>query len=133
MGLRATSQGIQAPFAPLFVLRSADMQSTADQIFTKLFNGTNYVVSRVVAVRKTGGTSVACAGGIYPAASKAGTALIGVAQSWVALTGAGKIVDATLAAALGTDAQTAIPILSLTTGSTAAATADLFIYGYIVD
>lgn len=118
---------------PLFVLRNADMQSTSDQAFTKMFGFTNYVITSVVAKRVSGGTSVACAGGIYTAAAKGGSQLIGVAQSWVALTGAGKIVLATLAALLGTDFQTATPILSLTTGSTAAATADVFIYGYVVD
>src|SRR4051812_43362702 len=96
---------------PLFVLRNANMQSTADQAFIKAASFTNYVVTKIIAKRVSGGTSVACAGGIYPAASKAGTALVGVAQSWVALTGAGKIVDATLAAVIGTDIQTATPIL----------------------
>lgn len=118
---------------PLFILRSADMQLTTDQAFTKQGAFTNYVIQRVVAVRKTGGTSVACLGGIYTAASKGGSALIAAAQSWVSLTGAGKILAATLAALLGTDFQTATPILSLSTGSTAAATADIFIYGDIVD
>lgn len=132
MTIRAMA-GANSREAPLFVLRAADMQSTADQAFTKTFTGTNYVVTKVLAVRASGGASVACAGGVYPAASKAGTALVGVAQSWVALTGAGKIVDATLAAVIGTDVQTATPILSLTTGSTAAATADLFIFGNVVD
>lgn len=118
---------------PLFVLRSADMQSTADQTFVKQGQFTNYVISAVVSARKTGGTTVVCAGGIYTAASKGGTPLIAATQSWVLLSGAGKIVIATNAAVLGTDAQTATPILGLTTGSTAAATADLFIYGYVVD
>lgn len=122
-----------SPSRPLFVLRSADMQSTADQAFVKAATFTNYVVTKIIAKRVSGGTSVACAGGVYPAASKAGTALVGVAQSWVALTGAGKIVDATLAAVIATDIQTATPILSLTTGSTAAATADIMIFGVVVD
>ena len=117
----------------LFVLRGANMQSVADQSFTKVGAFTTYVITKALARRVSGGTSVACAGGIYSAAAKAGSQLIGVAQSWVALTGADKIVDATLPALLGTDAQTATPILSLTTGSTAAATADLFIYGTVVD
>ena len=121
------------PQSLLFVLRGADMQSTADQALTKTGAFTDYVITKVIAKRISGGTSVACAGGIYTAASKAGSQLIGVAQSWVALTGAGKIVDATLAALLATDAQSATPILSLTTGSTAAATADILIWGVVVD
>jgi hypothetical protein len=43
------------------------------------------------------------------------------------------MVDATVAGVNVTDVQTATPILSLTTGSTAAATADVFLYGYIMD
>ena len=121
------------PQSLLFVLRSANMQSTADQAFSKLFSGTRYVITKVTALRKTGGTSVACAGGIYTEAAKAGSMLVDVTQSWVALTGAEKIVSATLPALIGTDAQTATPYLSLTTGSTAAATADLFIHGVCVD
>lgn len=116
----------------LFVLRSADMQSAADQAFTKAFTGTNYVVTSVIAARKTGGASVACAGGIYTAASKGGDALVGVAQSWVALA-ASKIVAGTLAALTLTNIESATPFLSLTTGSTAACTADVFIFGVVID
>lgn len=116
----------------LFQLIGADMQSTSDQAFTKLFAGTNYVITKVVAVRKTGGTTVACAGGIYTAASKGGSALVAAAQSWINLTTTNKIVDATLAALIATDLQSATPILSLTTGSTAAATADIYIWGVII-
>jgi hypothetical protein len=116
----------------LFVLRSGDFQSTTDQAFTKMFSGTNYVISRVIAVRNTGAASVAATGGIYSAASKAGSALIGAAQSWLGLSGAGKMVDATLAAVLATDVQSATPLLSLTVGSTGAVTADVFIFGVVV-
>lgn len=118
---------------PLFVLRNANMQSTADQQFTKAGNFTTYVPRRILAKRVSGGTSVACAGGIYTAASKGGDALVAVGQSWVALTGAGKMVDSTIAAVALTDSHTQTPYLSLTTGSTAAATADLFIFGDIID
>lgn len=116
----------------LFVLRDADMQLTTDQPFTKMASVTNYMVTRVVAVRKTGAASVVCSGGLYTAAAKGGVALVAATQSWLALA-AGKIVDAVLAAVVGTDFQTATPILSLTTGSTAACTADLFIYGVSLD
>lgn len=116
----------------LFAVFDADMQSTADRIFEKRFRGSGYLITDVRAVRKSGGTSVACAGGIYTAASKGGTALVAAAQSWVTLTGSGKSVRATVASAAETDFQTATPFFSLTTGSTAAATADIYIYGYVV-
>lgn len=116
----------------LFVLRGADFQSTADQQFTKLFAGTNYRITDICAVRKTGGASVLCAGGIYSAAAKAGNALVATAQSWVTLAANVNVVP-TLAAVVGTALCTTTPYLSLTTGSTAAVTADVFIAGYIID
>lgn len=116
----------------LFELRNANMQLTTDQQFIKQFAGTNYVITKIVAVRASGGTTVACAGGIYTAASKAGSALVAAAQSWINLSGANKIVDATLAALIATDLQSATPYLSLTTGSTAAATANIVIYGIVI-
>lgn len=118
----------------LFAGRGLDFQSTADQALAKQFSGTNFIITKVVAVRKTGGATVAVAGGIYTAAAKGGSALVAAAQSWINLSGAGKIVDATLAAVDATDVQTASPLyLSLSTGSTGAVTADLFIFGIVVD
>lgn len=117
----------------LFVLRGADFQLTTDQAFLKCGTFTTYMVDRVIGRRVSGGASVACAGGIYTAAAKGGSALVAAIQSWLGMSGAGKIQDASLAALVLTDAQTATPILSLTTGSTAAVTADVFIYGLILD
>lgn len=117
----------------LFTLRGANMQLTTDQAFTKRGAFTLYMPTFIVAICKTGGVTVACAGGIYPAASKAGTALVASGQSWTNLTAANKIVSATLTAGMVTDAQSATPILALTTGSTAAVTADLLIMGIILD
>lgn len=116
----------------LFVLRSANMQLTTDQQFTKVFAGTNYVTTNVVAARKTGAASVACLGGVYTAASKGGDALVAATQAWVTLA-AGITVNASLAAIAGTAIESATPYLALTTGSTAACTADVFIYGFCID
>lgn len=117
----------------LFVLRGADMQSIADQAFAKVGTFTDYEIAKATAKRKTGGASVACTGGVYTGAAKTGSALVAATQSWLGLSGAGKIQQAALAAVVGTDAQSATPILSLTTGSTAACTADIFIFGVILD
>lgn len=117
----------------LFAGRGLDFQSTSDQPLVKQFTGTNYVITKVIAVRKTGGASVACSGGIYTAAAKGGSALVAATQSWLGLSGAGKIVDATLAAIINTDVQSASPILSLTTGSTAAVTGDVLVFGIVAD
>ncbi len=63
-----------------------------------------------------------------------GTALVAAAQSWLNLTGTGKIVQAALDAVNTTDYQTATTLyFALTTGSTAAATADIFVYGTVLD
>ena len=116
----------------LFVLRGANMQLTSDQPFSRLFAGTNYVLTGVLAKQKTGAASVVCVGGVYTGAAKAGDILVAAAQSWVTLAN-GIIVQAALAALVGTNLESATPNLSLTTGSTAACTADIFLYGMPID
>ena len=102
----------------LFKLSSANLQSTSDQVFSPmLYSGSAYVVTTIVARQRSGGASVTCAGGIYDAAAKGGNAIVAAAQSWVTLA-SGVIV-----------LLVNVPILSLTTGSTAACTADFYIYG----
>lgn len=113
----------------LFSISAADMELTTDQQFTKLFTGTLWIPTQIVAVRASGAFGSACAGGIYTAASKAGTAIVAAGQSWAALTGANTTVLATLATQAG---QTATPYLSLTTGNTGALTATIYIYGVIL-
>lgn len=118
----------------LFVGRSLNMAVTSDQALTKMVGGTNYMITKVVGVRKTGAFGTACLGGIYTATSKGGSALVAAAQTWANLTGAGKAVDATLAAVVGTDAQSATTLyLSLTTANTGALTADVFVFGVVID
>lgn len=116
----------------LFVKRGADMTIATDQAFTKLHSGTLYRITDIVAIRKSGAGSVTCAGGIYDAAAKGGSAIVGVAQSWVTLA-ANVNVTPTIAAVVGTALLSATPILSLTTGSSSACSADIFIFGYCVD
>lgn len=113
----------------LFSLIGANLQITTDQQFTKIFTGTNYLITNIVAVLETGAVTIACAGGIYPSASKAGTALVAAAQVWTGLTGANAIQVPTLASVISTNAQSATPYFSLTTGSTGAATANIYIIG----
>jgi hypothetical protein len=112
----------------LFKLAGANMQLATDQAFTKVYGGSAYAPTLIFARQRTGGASVACVGGIYDAAAKGGNAMVAAAQSWVTLAN-GVIVNSALAALVATTLLTNTPILSLTTGSTAACTADLFIYG----
>lgn len=118
----------------LFVLRAADFELTTDQQFTKLFQGTKWRATLVIAERKTGAFDTSCLGGIYNAAAKGGDALIAAAQSWAGLTGAGKMVEATLAAVVLTDVQSTVDLfLSLSTGNASALTADVYVYGVCLD
>lgn len=108
------------------------MQSTSDQTLTKAFSGTNYIPTKIYAVRKTGGVTVACAGGVYTATSKGGTAIVASNQSYTAVTGTLGHIAATIAAL--TVGFSATPLyLSLTTGSTGACTADVFVFGIVID
>ena len=113
----------------LFQLSGANMQLTTDQSFTRVYSGTSYFVTSIVARQRTGGATIACAGGIYDTAAKGGNAVVAVGQSWVTLA-SGVIVNATIAAVGGTALLANTLILSLTTGSTAACTADLYVYGF---
>lgn len=133
MSLRAASVSPASLGQILFIGRGLNFQSTADQALTKNFGGTKYRIMDICAAWKTGGASVACAGGVYDATAKGGNALVAAAQSWVTLA-SGVIVTAALAAIAGTTLESAATLyLSLTTGSTAACTADVFVFGYALD
>jgi hypothetical protein len=110
----------------LFKGSALNFQLTTDQPLTKVYGGSAYTVSAIFARQRSGGASVVCAGGIYDAASKGGNAWVAAAQSWVTLA-SGVIVPGVVAltATLGVNNL----ILSLTTGSTAACTADVYVFG----
>ena len=116
----------------LFVGRDFDFQLTSDQALTKMFGGTSWIPTRVFAVRKTGGVTVACAGGLYSAPAKGGTAFVPAAQVWTAVTGTFGFANATLAALTVALAVSTV-YFSLTTGSTGAVTGDVFVFGNVVD
>lgn len=110
------------------VIRGANFQLTTDQAMTRVFSGTSFAVTGVVARQRTGAASVACLGGIYDGAAKTGNIICAAAQSWVTLA-SGVIVSVAVANLLQTAVLAATPILSLSTGSTAACTGDVFVYG----
>lgn len=115
----------------LYILRGANMQLNTDQSFTKVFTGTTWDPYFVTANRVTGAFSVACAGGIFTAAGKGGSAIVAVGQTYTGLTGANTHTNCLIQASTTTFSVT--PILSLTTGNSAALTADFFIYGACYD
>ena len=117
----------------LFIGRNLDFTLTTDQALLKQFAGTNFRVTDIIAVRKSGAGTVVCAGGVYDATAKGGNAIVAAAQSWVTLA-ASVSVSATLAAIVNTGLLSATTLyLSLTTGSTGAVAADVFVFGYIID
>lgn len=133
MVMRAASISPSGLGQILFVGRALNFQLTSDQALAKTFGGTKYRILDICAAWKSGGASVVCAGGVYDAAAKGGNALVAAAQSWVTLA-SGIMVSATLAAIASTTLGSASTLfLSLTTGSTAACTADVFVYGYALD
>lgn len=120
---------------PIAYLYDADMTLDTDQAFTFVMSPVvAYIITKVTAYRKTGAYNTACAGGIYTSASKAGTAVVAAGQSYAGLTGAGKLQDCTVAAVNGTDVNTASTLfLSLTTGNGAALTADIYVWGHLLN
>lgn len=112
----------------LFQLLGANMNSTADQIFEKVGPFTEWFTNNIWATNASLTLSVAV-GGIYPAASKAGTAIIAAAQAWSGLAGPNvngiQLSLPSTAAAI----KTITPYLSLTTPQGAAATCDIYIFG----
>ena len=121
---------VQTGDSQLFALRGANLNVTTDQAFTKNGVFTRYVVTRIVSRGLTGNALIA-AGGVYTAAAKGGTAIVAAGQAWGALSALDKTLTLTLAALA--DILTATPILSLTTAAGGAATADVLIYGVVLD
>ncbi len=128
MTVRFIAAAVSGEIQLLAVIRGANFQSTADQAMTRITPATNYLVTNVVARQRTGGASVTCAGGIYDTAAKGGNAIVTAATSWVTLA-SGVIVSVPLANILQTVLLANTPIFSLTTGSTAACTGDVLMFG----
>lgn len=116
----------------LWQLPAANMQTAnVDQIFQKMFNGTTWDPTYIVAYWKSGAFNTACAGGVFSGAGKTGSAIVAVGQSYSGLSGAGNHVVIPVQT---TSNDFAIPpILNLTTGNAAALIADYRIYGLIVN
>lgn len=125
------SAGESNPYTLLFILRNANMAITSDQQFTKMFIGTLWDPAYIIVNRKTGAYNTACLGGVFSGAGKTGSAIIAVGQSYSTLTGANTQAHPVIQANNVTFSVT--PYLSLSTGNSAALTADWFIYGAVLD
>lgn len=116
-------------------LLGANMNITTDQAIPWFVpNGQYYRITKFT-VKNASVSLTTAAGGIYPAASKGGTAIVANSQAYSTLTSGTLAFDLTIATTPGETeygpitATFVTPILSLTTGQGAAATADLFVYG----
>lgn len=134
----ANSVGTQLPnrFGQILLgqLISANMNSTADQQIVIFSAPAKYIIRRIVATNASISLSAA-AGGIYPQVSKGGTAIVAAGQTYSSLNATTKFIDLTIASGYtsGGSILTAKSIyLSLTTPQSAAATADVYVFGDIV-
>ena len=110
-------------------IRAANFNTTADQACTIPAGVTAWVPTSIIVTNCTGTFTIA-AGGVYPATSKGGTALVAAAQAYTALTGSSVVLGLTLAATIATTRMTINTVyLSLTTGTGGAATCDFYLIG----
>lgn len=115
-------------------LGSADFNDTNDQPLVLPSTMTAFMLTGIIVTNSAVSLTTA-AGGFYPQASKAGTALVAASQVYSSLTGSTKLLSCTLAAGVSTTrySRTNIPdwaiYLSLTTPQGIAATADVYAIG----
>ena len=117
-------------------LVSANMNSTADQQIVMFSNPSKFVLRRIVVTNASISLTTA-AGGVYTATSKGGVAVVAASQVYSSLTTSALFLDLTLSAtgSASTTVKSSIPnlYLSLTTAQGAAATADVYVYGDILE
>jgi hypothetical protein len=110
-------------------IRGANFNVTTDQACTIPASVTAWAPTSIVVTNCSTSLTLA-AGGVYPATSKGGTALVAAAQVYTALTGATVVLTLTLAANIATTRQTVNTVyLSLTVGQGGAATCDFYVIG----
>lgn len=113
----------------LWRIIGANMNSTADQPFTKLLPFVNFLITRIRVVNASTNLLIA-AGGVYTTTAKGGTPIVAAAQVFSGLTGGTLGLDLTVSAfGLGLQSASAL-YLSLTTAAGGASTADFHVFGY---
>jgi hypothetical protein len=109
-------------------LLGANMNSTADQVIPISFPSANYRIDSILVTNPSVSLTTAV-GGIYPAASKAGVAIVANSQAYSGLTSATANTAGNLLALTLASSTTAFNLkglyFSLTTPQGAAATADI--------
>lgn len=110
-------------------IRSANFNTTSDQACAINVAVTAWAPTAIIATNCSTSLTLA-AGGVYPATSKGGTALVAAAQLYSTLTASSITLNLTLAAGIITTRYAINTVyLSLTTGQGSAATCDLFLVG----
>jgi hypothetical protein len=114
-------------------LIGANMNATTDQAIPLLVApGQSYQITAIV-VRNPSTSLTTAVGGVYTGASKGGTAVVAATQVYSAATGPMAVENTTLSAggAAGSWPAGTPLYLSLSTAEGAAATADMYVYGYV--
>jgi len=112
-------------------LIGANMNTTSDQAIPLIDNPTKIRI-RYIVVTNASVSLTTAAGGIYPAVSKGGTAIVASGQAYSSLTAAATTLDLTLNAATTSLSNQGAIYLSLTTAQGAAATADVYVFGDVL-
>lgn len=111
-------------------LVGANMNVTTDQLIPITRIGTQkYLITKIVVTNASVSLTTAV-GGIYQAASKAGTAIVANSQAYSALTAATTALNLTLA--INRTYTLDNLYFALTTAQGAAATADIYVFGEIL-
>jgi len=117
-------------------LISANMNSTDDQRIVMFSNPSKFILRRIVVTNASTSLTTAV-GGVYTAASKGGTAVVANSQVYSSLSASTLFLDLTLSTtgSASTTVKSSIPnlYLSLSTAQGAAATADVYVYGDILE
>lgn len=109
-------------------LLGANFNVTTDQAIPLIIPASATFRVTKITVKNASLSLTTAAGGVYPAASKGGTALVAAGQVYTALTGATIALDLTLATANAVQAAGTLLYLALTTPQGAAATGDVYVF-----
>lgn len=110
-------------------LTGANMNVTTDQAIPIAASVTKFLITGIYVTNASLSLTLA-AGGFYSGAGKGGTVLVAAVQVYSALTAAGILLQATLAAgATGNAFAQSSIFFSLTTAQGSAATADIYVFG----
>lgn len=112
----------------------ANMNATTDQAATMFINSAVGWIPALMVVKDCSTSLTTAQGAAYDAASKGGNRIFGsgTTQAYTACTGSGTAVTLAAATQAVVETGSTAPKLSLTTAQGAAATANVYFYGYVL-